>query len=166
MLHAGQVGVWLLLVMGLVMLLGLFGVLVPGAPGPAVVWAAVAWWALTDTGGTAWAVLAGATGLLLLAQAVKLRMPPRRLKAAGAPRRSLLTAGLAAIAGFFLLPVVGGAAGFLAGLYGAERVRLGSHGAGWSSARTVLRSGGYSVLVELLACLLVVGVWAGVVIWA
>lgn len=157
---------WQLLVMGLVMLLGLLGVLVPGVPGQAIVWAAVAWWALTEATGTAWAVLAGATGLLLLAQAVKLMLPPRRLKAAGVPRRSLLAGGLAAIAGFFLLPVVGAVVGFLGGLYGAERIRLGSHGAGWSSARTVLRSGGYSVLVELLACLTVVGVWAGVVIWA
>ncbi|WP_180357295.1 DUF456 domain-containing protein [Streptomyces sp. TLI_146] len=158
-------GVWQLLEMGLVMLLGLLGVLVPGVPGLAIVWAAVAWWALSDATGTAWAVLAGATGLLLLAQSLKLVMPPRRLRAAGAPRRSLLTGGVAAIAGFFLLPVVGGILGFLGGLYGAERMRLGSHGAGWTSARTVLRSGGYSVLMELLACLLVVGTWAGVVIW-
>ncbi|WP_188278722.1 DUF456 domain-containing protein [Streptomyces sp. CBMA152] len=158
-------GVWQLLEVGLVMLLGLFGVLVPGVPGQAIVWAAVVWWALTDTTGPAWAVLAGSTALLLIAQSLKLVLPPRRLKEAGVPRRSLLTGGVAAIVGFFLVPVVGAVAGFLGGLYGAERVRLGSHGAGWTSARTVLRAGGYSVLMELLACLLVVGAWVGVVIW-
>ena len=41
-------GVWQLLLVGLVMLLGLVGVLVPGVPGQAMVWAAVLWWALTD----------------------------------------------------------------------------------------------------------------------
>ncbi|MFD9796236.1 DUF456 domain-containing protein [Streptomyces sp. NPDC059070] len=157
-------GVWQLLEVGLVMLLGLLGVLVPGVPGQAIVWAAVAWWALTDTTGAAWAVLAGATGLLLLGQSLKLVLPPRRLKEAGVPGRALLTGGAAAIAGFFLLPVVGGVAGFLGGLYGAERARLGSHGAAWTATRTALRAGGYSVLAELFSCLLVVGTWVGVVV--
>ncbi|MEU0731642.1 DUF456 domain-containing protein, partial [Streptomyces lavendulocolor] len=34
-------GAWQLLLVGLVMLLGLFGVLVPGVPGAWLVWAAV-----------------------------------------------------------------------------------------------------------------------------
>ncbi|MFJ8312747.1 MULTISPECIES: DUF456 domain-containing protein [unclassified Streptomyces] len=158
-------GVWQLLGVAAVMLMGLCGVLVPGVPGPAIVWAAVAWWALDDTTGLAWAVLAGATGVLLLSQALKALLPPRRFKGTGVPRRSVLTAGVAAVAGFFLLPVAGGIAGFVGGLYGAERLRLGSHGDGWASARTVLRAGGYSVMVELFACLLVVGAWVGAVIW-
>jgi hypothetical protein len=157
-------GVWQLLGVAAVMLMGLCGVLVPGVPGPAIVWAAVAWWALADTTGLAWGVLAGATGVLLLSQALTALLPPRRFKGTGVARRSVLTAGIAAVAGFFLLPVVGGIVGFVGGLYGAERVRLGSHGDGWASARTVLRAGGYSVMAELFACLLVVGAWAGAVI--
>ncbi|GAA2436303.1 DUF456 domain-containing protein [Streptomyces mauvecolor] len=158
-------GVWQLLTVGAVMLIGLCGVLVPGVPGQAIVWAAVAWWALDDITGVAWGVLAGATGVLLLNQAVRPFLPPRRFKAAGVARRSVLVAGATAVAGFFVLPVVGGIAGFVGGLYGAERVRLGSRGDGWASARTVLRAGGYSVMAELFACLLVVGAWLGAVIW-
>ncbi|MFG2721890.1 DUF456 domain-containing protein [Streptomyces sp. NPDC048416] len=157
-------GVWQLLAVGTVMLMGLCGVLVPGVPGPAIVWAAVTWWALEDTTGLAWAVLAGATGVLLANQALRPLLPARRFKAAGASRRSVLTAGAAAVAGFFVLPVVGGIAGFLGGLYGAERARLGSHGGGWASARTILRAGGYSVMAELFACLLVTGAWVGAVV--
>ncbi|MEU9097641.1 DUF456 domain-containing protein [Streptomyces sp. NPDC048361] len=157
-------GVWQLLAVGAVNLMGLCGVLVPGIPGPAIVWAAVAWWALDDTTGLAWAVLAGATGVLLLNQALRPLLPPRRFKAAGVSKRSVLTAGAAAVAGFFVLPVVGAIAGFLGGLYGAERVRLGSHGDGWASARAILRAGGYSVMAELFACLLVTGAWIGVVV--
>ncbi|NUO44028.1 MAG: DUF456 domain-containing protein, partial [Streptomyces sp.] len=41
-------GVWDLLLVGLVLLLGLCGVLVPGVPGSWLVWAAVLWWALKD----------------------------------------------------------------------------------------------------------------------
>ncbi|MEU8961279.1 MULTISPECIES: DUF456 domain-containing protein [unclassified Streptomyces] len=158
-------GVWQLLAVGAVMLMGLCGVLVPGVPGPAIVWAAVAWWALDDTTGLAWAVLAGATGVLLLNQALRPLLPPRRFKGAGVSRRSVLTAGASAVVGFFVLPVLGGIAGFLGGLYGAERVRLGSRADAWASARTALRAGGYSVMAELFACLLVAGAWLGAVVW-
>ncbi len=156
---------WQLLLVGLVMLLGLLGVLVPGVPGQAIVWAAVLWWALEDKTVLAWGVLIGATGLLLLDQALKPLLPARRPQESGAPQRTLMVGGIAAIAGFFLLPVVGAIAGFVGGIYAVERARLGGHGGGWTSTRTVMRAIGYPVLVELFACLLVVGAWAGVLIW-
>ncbi|MFG2564908.1 DUF456 domain-containing protein [Streptomyces sp. NPDC048567] len=157
--------VWQLVAVGLVMLLGLVGVLVPGVPGPAIVWAAVLWWAFTDTTPTAWAVLIGATALLLLNQALKPLLPPRRPRESGAPRRTLLLGGLGGIVGFFVLPVVGAVVGYVGVIFGAERLRLGSRGAGWTSVRTVMRATGYSVLVELFACLLVTGAWLGALIW-
>ncbi|MFD5100570.1 DUF456 domain-containing protein [Streptomyces albidochromogenes] len=158
-------GVWQLLLVGLVMLLGLLGVLVPGVPGQAIVWAAVLWWALEDKTVLAWGVLIGATGLLLLDQALKPLLPARRPQESGAPQRTLMVGGIAGIAGFFLLPVVGAVLGFVGGIYGVERARLGSHGGGWASTRTVMRAIGYPVLVELFACLLVTGTWVGVLIW-
>ncbi|MGW7195913.1 DUF456 domain-containing protein [Streptomyces chryseus] len=158
-------GVWQLLLVGFVMLLGLLGVLVPGVPGQAIVWAAVLWWALEDKTVLAWGVLIGATGLLLLDQALKPLLPARRPQESGAPQRTLMVGGIAGIAGFFLLPVVGALLGFVGGIYGVERARLGSHGGGWASTRTVMRAIGYRVLVELFACLLVTGTWVGVVLW-
>lgn len=155
--------VWQLVAVGLVMLLGLVGVLVPGVPGQAIVWAAVLWWALTDQGPAAWGVLIGATVVLLLNQALKPLLPPRRPAESGAPRKSLMIGGVAAIVGFFVLPVVGGIVGYVGAIYGAERLRLGSRGAGWASVRSVMRATGYSVLVELFACLLVAGAWLGAV---
>ncbi|AGK80980.1 DUF456 domain-containing protein [Streptomyces microflavus] len=157
--------VWQLVAVGLVMLLGLVGVLVPGVPGQAIVWAAVLWWALTDMTATAWGVLIGATALLLVNQALKPVLPPRRPAESGAPRRTLMIGGVAGIVGFFVVPVVGGIAGFVGAIYGAERLRLGSRGAGWTSVRSVMRATGYAVLVELFACLLVAGAWVGALIW-
>ncbi|MCX4680447.1 DUF456 domain-containing protein [Streptomyces sp. NBC_01433] len=156
--------VWQLVAVGLVMLLGLVGVLAPGVPGQAIVWAAVLWWALADQTPAAWGVLIGATVVLLLNQALKPLLPPRRPGESGAPRKSLLIGGVAAIVGFFVLPVVGGIVGYVGAIYGAERLRLGSRGAGWASVRSVMRATGYSVLVELFACLLVAGAWLGAVI--
>ncbi|TRV79858.1 DUF456 domain-containing protein [Streptomyces sp. 130] len=156
---------WQLVAVGLVMLLGLVGVLVPGVPGQAIVWAAVLWWALTDMTPAAWAVLIGSTALLLLVQALKPLLPPRRPRESGAPRRTLLLGGVGAIAGFFVLPVVGAVVGYVGVIFGAERLRLGSRGAGWASVRSVMRATGYSVLVELFACLLVTGAWLSALIW-
>lgn len=158
-------GVWQLLAVGLVMFLGLVGVLVPGVPGQAIVWAAVLWWALADVTQVAWGVLIGATALLLLNQALKPLLPPRRPHESGAPRKTLMLGGIGAIVGFFVLPVVGGIAGYVGVIYGAERLRLGSRGAGWASVRSVMRATGWSVLVELFACLLVTGAWLGAVVW-
>ncbi|MFI8437544.1 DUF456 domain-containing protein [Streptomyces sp. NPDC079020] len=157
--------VWQLVAVGLVMLLGLVGVLVPGVPGQAIVWAAVLWWALTDTTPVAWGVLIGATAVLLLNQALRPLLPPRRPDEAGAPRKTLVIGGVTAIVGFFVLPVVGGILGYVGAVYGTERLRLGSRGAGWASVRSVMRATGFSVLVELFACLLVAGAWLGAVLW-
>ncbi|MFJ9418892.1 DUF456 domain-containing protein [Streptomyces sp. NPDC101227] len=155
---------WQLVAVGLVLLLGLLGVLMPGVPGPLIVWAGVLWWAMTEQTAVAWTVLIAATGLLLLNQALKWLLPARSLRTAGAPYRTLFLAGLAGIAGFFVIPVIGGPLGAVGGLYVLERVRLGGHGDAWASTRTVMRAIGLSVLIELFACLLVVGAWMGAVL--
>ncbi|MFF4245758.1 DUF456 domain-containing protein [Streptomyces sp. NPDC001822] len=157
--------VWQLVAVGAVMLLGLVGVLVPGVPGQAIVWAAVLWWALTDPTPVAWGVLIGSTCVLLLNQALKAVLPSRRPRESGAPSGTLMAGGIAAIAGFFVIPVVGGIVGYVAAVYGVERVRLGSGAAGRASLKSVMRATGYSVLVELYCCLVVAGAWLGALVW-
>ncbi|EPH46548.1 DUF456 domain-containing protein [Streptomyces aurantiacus] len=158
-------GAWELLLVGVVMLLGLCGVLVPGVPGSWLVWAGTAWWALQDPRGLAWGVLVGATLLLLLSQAVRWQLPPRRLRESGATRHMAVFAGGGALLGFCVLPVLGALPGFVGGLYVAERARLGGHGEAVTAVRTALRAGGWSVFVELFACLLIVGAWVGAELW-
>ncbi|MFD7132256.1 DUF456 domain-containing protein [Streptomyces sp. NPDC059894] len=158
-------GVWELLLVGLVILLGLCGVMVPGVPGSWLVWAAVLWWALKDPQPVAWAVLVGATVALFLSQVVRWALPPRRLRVGGATRRMAVYAGAGAFLGFFLLPVFGAIPGFLGGGYLAERLRLGRSDAARASLRTAMRAGGSSVLAELFTCLLVMGAWLGAVLW-
>ncbi|QRX94921.1 DUF456 domain-containing protein [Streptomyces noursei] len=155
---------WQLIGVGLVLLFGVFGVLVPGIPGPLVVWAGLLWWATAERSALAWSVLMAGTAVLLVNQVLKWLLPTRNVREAGAPYRTLVLAGVAGIAGFFVVPVVGCPLGALGGLYALERVRLGSHGDAWASTRTVLRAVGLSVLVELFACLLVVGTWVGAVL--
>ncbi|MFF4543906.1 DUF456 domain-containing protein [Streptomyces sp. NPDC001435] len=157
-------GVPELLLVGLVIVLGLWGVLVPGVPGSWLVWAGVLWWALTDPQPLAWGVLVGATAVLLLSLMVRWALPPRRLRESGATPRMGVYAGAGAFLGFFLLPVLGAIPGFMAGIYLHERLRLGRHGEAMAALRTTMRSGGSSLLAELFACLLIAGAWLGAVI--
>ncbi|MER6209344.1 DUF456 domain-containing protein [Streptomyces sp. NPDC001642] len=158
-------GVAELLLVGVVILLGLCGVLVPGVPGSWLVWAAVLWWALKDPQPVAWGVLVGAAVVLFLSQVVRWVLPPRRLRTSGATPRMGVYAGVGALLGFVLIPVLGAIPGFMAGIYLHERLRLGRHGEAMASLRTAMRSGGSSVLTELFTCLLIMGAWVGAVIW-
>ncbi|MFJ8149903.1 DUF456 domain-containing protein [Streptomyces sp. NPDC096048] len=157
-------GAWNLLLSGLVILLGLCGVLLPGMPGSWLVWAGVLWWALKDPQPLSWAVLVGATVVLLLSQAVRWTLPPRRLGRDDAGRRITAYAGAGAFLGFVLVPVLGAIPGFMGGIYLAERLRLGRHGEAMAALRTAMRSGGTGVLTELFACLLITGAWLGAVL--
>ncbi|MFJ9559063.1 DUF456 domain-containing protein [Streptomyces fuscichromogenes] len=155
-----------LLLVGLVLVLGLCGVLVPGVPGTGLVWAAVLWWALYDPRPLAWTVLVGATVVLLAALVVRWLLPPRRLRASGATPRMRVYAGSGAVLGFVLLPVLGAIPGFMAGIYLHERLRLGRSAEARAALRTTMNAGGSSVLAELFACLLVTAGWLTAVVWA
>ncbi|MDC0773729.1 DUF456 domain-containing protein [Streptomyces sp. HD] len=157
-------GVWDLVLVGLVLLLGLCGVLVPGVPGSWLVWAAVMWWALKDPQTVAWWVLVGATVALFVSQVVRWALPPRRLRESGATPRMAVYAGVGSFLGFCLIPVVGSIPGFMTGIYLEERLRLGGHGEARAALRTAMRSGGSSVLAELFTCQLIAGAWVGAVL--
>lgn len=157
-------GAWELLLIGVVILLGLSGVPVPGAPGSWLVWAAVLWWTFEDPEGLSWAVLVGATCVQFLSQVIRWQLPPRRLPESGATRRMTVYAGVGALLGFIVLPVLGTIPGFLGGMYLCERLRLGGRKDAVASVRQVMRSGGTSVLVELFGCLLITGAWLGSVV--
>ncbi|WP_404954994.1 DUF456 domain-containing protein [Streptomyces sp. 147326] len=153
-----------LLLVGLVLLLGVLGVLVPGVPGTWLVWAGLLWWALHVRSALAWSLLVSATALLLVVQVVKWQLPPRRVRGLGITPRMAVFAGAGAVLGFVLIPVLGAVPGFVGGIYLCERLRLGTHGEAWASVRAVMRAVGTSVLVELFACLLVAGAWVGAVV--
>lgn len=150
-----------LLLVGAVMLLGLCCALVPGLHGPMLCWAAVLWWTTGEHTALSWRILALATGILLLDQALRWLLPNRRPREGGVSQQTLFIAGGAAVAGFFVIPLVGAAIGFVVGIYAVERHRLGSHGGAWASTRTAMRNVGLGVLIDLFACLLVAGAWLG-----
>jgi uncharacterized protein YqgC (DUF456 family) len=153
-----------LIVVGLAIATGIVGIVVPVLPGALLAWAAIAVWAIAVGGVTAWAVLGVATLVIGGAQVVKVLVPGRRLRDAGVPRRSIVAGLVLAVAGFFLVPVVGFFIGFPLGVYLEERRRLGGHAAAWDSTRHALRAMGLSILIELTATVLAAGAWLAAVL--
>ena len=143
----------------LVMLVGLVGVLVPVLPGLVLVWGAGVVWAWVGGGVGHWAVAAALTLLLVVGTVAKYALPARRASGAGAPRRTLVVGAVAAVVGFFVIPVVGLVVGGVAGIYLAERTRLRSDAAAWRSTRAVLLGIGIGVLVELVTAASMIAIW-------
>jgi uncharacterized protein YqgC (DUF456 family) len=146
---------------GLAILVGLAGIVIPILPGTLLMAVAMLGWAAEDGGRTAWGFAGGAVLLLAVGQVVKYALPGRQLKAA-VPTSTMVVGAVGAIAGFFLVPVVGALVGFPVGVYVAERVRVGAEAA-WPSTQAALRAVGVSILIEFVAGLAAIMVWlAGV----
>jgi uncharacterized protein YqgC (DUF456 family) len=154
------------LLLGLVMLVGLLGVVVPLLPGTALILAAGVGWAVfvVDGGTGRWVVVAIMAALLLVGMALKYALPGRRL-AGQLPRRTLLLGGVGATGGFFLLPPLGLLLGGVLGVYLAETQRARSGAEAWRGTVQVLKAVGLGVLAELVAGVLMVATWVlGVVL--
>jgi uncharacterized protein len=145
---------------GVVMVLGIVGILLPVLPGLLLIWAAGLWWTIADGGGaTRWTVLAVLTALLVAGTVVKYVLPARSAAARGAPVSTLVVGALCGIVGFFVIPVVGLLIGGVLGIYLAEYVRLRDGGRAWTSTRAALVAIGIGLLIELTAGVLMFGVW-------
>lgn len=148
------------LLVGLVMLVGVVGVVVPVLPGLLLAWAAGLVWVWQDGGGPGRAAVGVVlTALLVAGTGAKYVLPARSASGAGAPRSTLLAGVLGAVAGFFLLPVVGVVVGGVGAVYLAELHRLHDSPAAGRSTWGVLKAVGIGMLVELAAALLMLGSW-------
>lgn len=144
---------------------GLLGTIVPILPGALLVAGAIGVWAFLTTGTTAWAVAAGAFAIIAAGQLLKYLIPGKQLKASGVPTWVLLVGGIAAVVGFFVVPVVGIVIGFVGGVFIAEALRLKTFADAWPSTTQAMKSVGWSVLIEFGSALLAAALWAGAVLW-
>jgi hypothetical protein len=145
---------------GLLIVVGVVGVVLPGMPGLVVVWAGVLVWAiLTDGGPAKWTILILATFLALLGMVTKYLLPHRSLRQTGVSTWSVIAGGVLGIVGFFLIPVVGLFLGFVVGIFLAEWVRLSSPALAWPSTKSALKAVGFSMLIELFFAMIVAAVW-------
>ena len=146
------------LAVGLAILIGLLGIIVPVLPGRLLIVAAVLVWALELGTGDGWVVFAVAVTVLALGTVVKYVVPGRRMQAAGVPNSTLWIGAAVGVVGFFVVPVLGLFLGFVLGIYLAEHRRVGAATA-WPSTKAALKAVGVGILIELAAGLLATGVW-------
>lgn len=146
------------LLVGLAVLIGLVGIVVPVLPGSVLILGAVVVWAVVAGSPSGWLVCGLAAALLVVGGVGKYVVPQRRLRAGGVPNRTLVAGGLLGIVGFFVIPVVGLLVGFVAGVYLSELQRVGRARA-LPSTSAALRAAGLSLLIELAAGLLAALVW-------
>lgn len=148
------------ILVGIAMLVGVAGIIVPVLPGVLLVGIALLAWGVLTGSPTAWIVTIGGLAVLGLGQVLKYLLPGRKMSAAGVPGRSMIAGGLLAIVGFFAIPVVGVFVGFILGVYLAEQWRLRDWRGSWNSTWVTMKATGFSILIELATALLVIAMWA------
>jgi uncharacterized protein len=149
----------------LALLIGLGGLITGKVPGLALIWGAILVWASIELSVTAWIVLAIASVLAIGNYVLQQVLAGREFSEILAPAGSLVTAAIAATIGFLLARTLGLLAGFAAGLYFAERRRLGKQRGALPRARDQQRTG-RARLIELVAALLATGTWLVAVVGA
>ncbi len=148
------------IIVGFVMVVGIIGIVVPALPGVSLVVGALVVWGAHEGTGIAWVVVAVGVLIGVAGTVVKYLVPKRRLSEADIPSWTVVLATVVAIAGFFMVPVVGAPVGFVATIYVFERIRLDAHRA-WRATTEALRAYATSIGIELAAGFSIVGVWIG-----
>ncbi len=149
---------------GVAILAGLVGIVLPVLPGSLIIAVAVLVWALVAGEAAGWVVLGVVAVLLATGWSMTYVVTARRVSAAGVPRRTIVLAGLAGIVGFFVVPVVGLLLFFVGALYALEYHRLRETAQAWASAWLAVRATLLGLLVELGCALLAATTWLVAVI--
>ncbi len=152
------------LVVGLAIIVGLFGIVIPFLPGLVLILGAVFLWAVVEGTPFAWAVAIVSLAVGILGTVIKFVVPGRRLKESGLPTWTMVLAVAVSIVGLFVIPVVGAPIGFVATIYIAERLRVGAEQA-WPATKTALGAVAASIGIELAAGIVVAAIWFGAVIF-
>jgi uncharacterized protein YqgC (DUF456 family) len=149
-----------ILLAALAMAVGLVGTVVPVLPGLGLVWlGALAYGLLAGFGAVGWLVMVVLTVLAVLGTVAGVAVPKRRAGAAGAARSSLWLGALAAVVGFFVVPVVGLPLGGALGIFVGERVRTGDGRAARRATWATLVGFGLAAVIQLAVGVAMVGAW-------
>ena len=146
-----------------VMVIGVAGTVLPILPGLWVIWAAAAVYGVVAGLGTGgWIALAVITAMAIAGTASAVYLPQRTAASVGVPWWGQLIALGCAVAGFFIVPVVGAPLGFVVGILVTTIVRerhvAGALNATWATLRALLLASG----VQFAIGLMMMAVW---VVW-
>jgi uncharacterized protein YqgC (DUF456 family) len=143
----------------LVMLVGILGIVIPVLPGLLLVWGGSLIWAIEQQSQTGWIVLGVATVAYAAGLAAQYLLPGRRMRAAGIGSWTILIALGVGVVGFFVIPVVGGPIGFIAAVYGIERLRIREADRAWEATKHALRAVMLNIGIELATAVAIMTTW-------
>ncbi len=149
-----------------IIVLGFLGIFLPALPGLLLILAGIAVWAVPQHQNAAWATLAVTAVMAGAGMILQYVIPGRRMAEQGVPGFTILCGAALGFIGFFVIPVAGLFLGFVAGVFGAELMRLGNTAAAWPSTRQALAAVGWSILIEFATGMIMVATWIGVMIFA
>jgi hypothetical protein len=104
-------------------------------------------------------VLAVTTLLYAAGLVSQYSLPGRRLREAGVGTKVVVLALLAAVVGFFVIPVVGAPLFFVGAIYLMSRLQLADHARAWRATKHAVRAVGLSMGIELLTALAIMTTW-------
>jgi len=151
------------LVVGMAILAGLLGIVVPVLPGLLLVVGAILVWAIAEGGGLAWGVASLSLALGAVGTFIKYSIPKRRLNESGVQNRTLVLATVASMVGLFVIPVIGAPIGFIGTIYLTERIR-GDRAQAWPRTKSSLAAVATSIGIELATGLVIAAIWFGVIL--
>ncbi len=147
-----------------VMLLGLFGLVVPIFPGLVVIWLAGGVYGIVSGfGPLGWAMFGVMTLLMLIGNVADNLLMGAKAKEGGASWISIAAAFLAGIAGSVLLPPIGGLLAAPVALFLAEFLRHRNVDASWRATSGMMMGCGWAFAARFALGVIMIGAWA---IWA
>jgi uncharacterized protein YqgC (DUF456 family) len=147
-----------------VMLVGLFGLVIPIFPGGTVIWLAGLGYGLKfgfDTAG--WIIFGIMTVLMLVSGAADNVLMGAKAHQEGASWLGIIIGLLAGLLGTIFFPPFGGIVGAPVALFVAEYIRLGDHNQALKVTRGLLLGWGLAFFVRFGLGLLMIGLW---IVWA
>jgi uncharacterized protein len=156
------------ILVGIAIAIGIAGVILPILPGIWLIWgAALVYGFMVGFGAVAWLALIVLTGLAAAGTAVVYYLPARKSGEVGLPRWGQVVIAGIAIAGFFVIPIVGAFIGLAAGAFLValvmERDLSDAVGKAWTLLVEMLKGAAAQLGVALLMAV-VWGLWAWTVV--
>lgn len=144
-----------------IMVIGLAGTVLPILPGLWLIWAgAMGYGVFAGFGIRGWVAMVLVSVLAAVGTASAVYVPQRKASSVGVPWWGQALALVGAVAGFFLVPVIGAPLGFVVGILMVTLVRerhfQGALAATWATVKSMLLASG----VQFGAGLVMVAVWA------
>jgi len=148
------------ILVAIAMLVGTVGIVVPVLPGLFLVWAATLLWAVEVHSTVGWVVFGATTALYAVGLVAQYVLPGRRMRRAGVDSRFVALALVVAVVGFFVIPVIGAAIGFVVTIFLLELAKHRDRAVAWRATLHAIRAVGLNIGIELATAFAIITTWA------